>query len=179
MNTQENCVFTLLFFNEEIEKMKRQNLDSMVEDRIRYTVKYANENSPFYRMWFRKNGINPRDIRTHKDLLKLPIVTGKTIRENQPPMSEDFQFKTIDWSEVFTIHETSGTSGSPKTFFLAIDNISSFSSCTTMWAIKCSLRHQSPTVLTRQHHNFFYKNFFRLWFSWLIDLFFQFNILED
>ncbi len=69
-------------------------------------------------MWFRKNRINPKEIRTHTDLLNLPIVNGKTIRKNQPPMSQDFQFKSIDWSEVFTIHETSGTSGSPKTFFL-------------------------------------------------------------
>ena len=107
-----------MFFNEEIETMKRENLDSMVEDRIRYTVRYANENSPFYRMWFRKNGVKPREIRTHTDLLNLPIVTSKTILENQPPMSQDFQFKSINWSEVFTIHETSGTSGSPKTFFL-------------------------------------------------------------
>ena len=98
--------------------MNREKLDSIVEDRIIYTVNYANENSPFYRMWFRKNRINPKEIRTHTDLLNLPIVNGKTIRKNQPPMSQDFQFKSIDWSEVFTIHETSGTSGSPKTFFL-------------------------------------------------------------
>jgi len=108
-----------LFFNEEIETMNREKLDSIVEDRILYTVNYANENSPFYRMWFRKNRINPKEIRTHTDLLNLPIVNGKTIRKNQPPISQDFQFKSIDWSEVFTIHETSGTSGSPKTFFLA------------------------------------------------------------
>ena len=107
-----------MFFNEEIETMNREKLDSIVEDRILYTVNYANENSPFYRMWFRKNRINPKEIRTHTDLLNLPIVNGKTIRKNQPPMSQDFQFKSIDWSEVFTIHETSGTSGSPKTFFL-------------------------------------------------------------
>ena len=107
-----------MFFNEEIETMNREKLDSIVEDRILYTVNYANENSPFYRTWFRKNRINPKEIRTHTDLLNLPIVNGKTIRKNQPPMSQDFQFKSIDWSEVFTIHETSGTSGSPKTFFL-------------------------------------------------------------
>ncbi len=111
-----------MFFNEEIETMKRENLDSLVEDRIRYTVQYANENSPFFRMWFRKNKVNPKEIRTHADLLSLPIVNGTTIRENQPPLSEDFQFKSVNWNKVFTIHETSGTSGSPKTFFLTWDD---------------------------------------------------------
>jgi coenzyme F390 synthetase len=107
-----------LFLNEEIEIMDRQNLDSIVEDRIRYTVNYANENSAFYRKWFRKSGVNPKQIRTHSDLLNLPIVNSNIIRENQPPISQDFQFRNIDWSEGFTIHETSGTSGTPKTFFL-------------------------------------------------------------
>ena len=107
-----------MFFNKKIETMKRENLDVLVEDRIRYTIKYANENSSFYRTWFRKHKVNPNEIRTHADLLNLPIVSGKTIRENQPPLSQDFQFRSVDWNQVFTIHETSGTSGSPKAFFL-------------------------------------------------------------
>jgi len=107
-----------MFFNKKIETMKRENLEVLIEDRIRYTIKYANENSLFYRKWFRKHKVNPNGIRTHTDLLNLPIVSGKTIRENQPPLSEDFLFRSVDWNQVFTINETSGTSGSPKTFFL-------------------------------------------------------------
>lgn len=107
-----------MFFNIEIETMERKNLDALIEDRIRYTVKYANQNSQFYRKWFRKNNINPNEIKTHDDLINLPIISGNTIRKNQPPESEDFLFRSVDWDQVFTIHETSGTSGSPKTFFL-------------------------------------------------------------
>jgi len=107
-----------MFFNKKVETMKRENLEVLVEDRIRYTIKYANENSSFYRTWFRKHKVNPNEIRTHTDLLKLPIVSGKTIRENQPPLSQDFHFRSVDWNQVFTIHETSGTSGYPKAFFL-------------------------------------------------------------
>jgi coenzyme F390 synthetase len=106
-----------MFFNKTIETMKRKELDALVENRIRYTIKYANENSPFYKKWFRKHNITPNQIKTHDDLLNLPIISGRTIRKNQPPESQDFQFKSIDWNKVFTIHETSGTSGSPKTLF--------------------------------------------------------------
>ena len=105
-------------FFKKIETMKRDKLEVLVEDRIRYTIKYANENSFFYRTWFRKHKVNPNEIRNHADLLNLPIVSGKTIRQNQPPHSEDFHFRSVDWNQVFTIHETSGTSGSPKAFFL-------------------------------------------------------------
>ena len=107
-----------MFFNEKIETMSRGDLDSLIEERIRYTVKYASENSPFYKKWFKEQGINPSDVRTHEDLRELPIISGKTIREQQPPETADFQFRSVDWREVFTLHETSGTSGTPKAFFL-------------------------------------------------------------
>ena len=108
----------MTYFREEIETMPRNELDALVDERIRYTVSYAAENSLFYRKWFKENHINPSDIREHDDLRELPIISGKTIREYQPPETEDFGFKCIDWDEVFTIHETSGTSGTPKSFFL-------------------------------------------------------------
>ena len=107
-----------LFFNEAIETMARGELDALVEERIQYTVTYANEHSPFYQKWFREHGINAAEIRTHEDLLELPIISGQTIREHQPPETPDFEFKSVEWPEVFTLHETSGTSGTPKAFFL-------------------------------------------------------------
>ncbi len=111
-----------MFFDERIETMSRGGLDALIEERIRYTVKYASENSPFYKKWFKEQGINHSDVRTHEDLRELPIISGKTIREHQPPESTDFQFRSVDWREGFTLHETSGTSGTPKAFFLTWEN---------------------------------------------------------
>ena len=106
------------YFNPEIETMDRGELNALIEERVRYTVKYAAENSPFYRKWFEKQGIGPTEIKTHEDLLDLPIISGKTIRENQPPEMREFMFRSVGWEDVFTVHETSGTSGTPKSFFL-------------------------------------------------------------
>ncbi len=40
--------------------MDRGELDALVEERVRYTVRYAAENSPpFYRKWFEKHGGKP------------------------------------------------------------------------------------------------------------------------
>jgi len=110
------------YFNQEIETMERKDLDALVEERIRYTVGYAYENSPFYRKWMDGNQIKVSDIKSHEDLRELPIISGKTIREKQPPECPDFEFKCIDWDKVFTVHETSGTSGAPKSFFLTWDD---------------------------------------------------------
>ncbi|MBE2899906.1 coenzyme F390 synthetase [Methanothermobacter thermautotrophicus] len=106
------------YFNPEIETMERGELDALVEERIRYTVNYAYENSPFYSKWFRENNIKPSDIRSHEDLRDLPIISGETVRKNQPPEKERFEFKCAPWEDIYTIHETSGTSGRPKSFFL-------------------------------------------------------------
>ncbi|MEZ5335918.1 MAG: hypothetical protein R2741_12130 [Methanolobus sp.] len=38
--------------------MDRSELDALVDERIRYTVKYAAENSLFYKKWFRENNVS-------------------------------------------------------------------------------------------------------------------------
>jgi coenzyme F390 synthetase len=106
------------YFNAPVETMERDALDELIDERIRYTVKYAAEHSVFYRKWFESGHIEPASIREHADLLKLPIISGRAIRENQPPVTPEFNFKSADWKDIFTVHETSGTSGTPKSFFL-------------------------------------------------------------
>ncbi|MDI9633808.1 MAG: coenzyme F390 synthetase [Methanolinea sp.] len=106
------------FFDPAIETMSRGDLDALIDERVRYTVSYAWEHSPFYRRWFEEHSVAPGEIREHEDLLALPLVSGKTIRENQPPATPEFSFRSVPWEEIFTVHETSGTSGTPKSFFL-------------------------------------------------------------
>lgn len=109
-------------FSPAIETMGRSDLDALIDERVRYTVQYAAEHSPFYRHWFRENRIEPKEIRVHEDLLGLPLVSGKTIRKHQPPVTPEFEFLSTNWSDVFSIQETSGTSGTPKGFFLTWDD---------------------------------------------------------
>lgn len=110
------------FFREEVERLPREDLNNLIDERVRYTIRYAAEHSPFYRTWFRQHRIDPGSVRTHEDLVHLPVISGKTIRENQPPVANEFRFRSVEWDEVFTIHETSGTSGTPKSFFLTWDD---------------------------------------------------------
>jgi coenzyme F390 synthetase len=106
------------YFREKIETMPRDDLDAVIDERVRYTIQYANDHSPFYRKWFREHAIDISRIREHEDLLDLPIISGSTIRNNQPPITDSFQFLSANMDEIYTIHETSGTSGNPKSFFL-------------------------------------------------------------
>ena len=105
------------YYNKAVETLGRNDLDALIDERVSYTISYAAEHSPFYRDWFRAHKIDPQDIQTHEDLLTLPIISGKTVRENQPPQTPEFRFLSAPMGDIFTIHETSGTSGVPKSFF--------------------------------------------------------------
>jgi phenylacetate-coenzyme A ligase PaaK-like adenylate-forming protein len=62
------------YFSRDIETLERSDLDALIDERVRYTVQYAAEHSPFYRHWFRENRIEPDAIRVHEDLLELPLI---------------------------------------------------------------------------------------------------------
>lgn len=107
-----------LYYNEKIETMDRGDLDSLIDEKVKYTIKYAYENSKFYKKWFDKNNIEINFIKTHEDLRELPLISGSTIKKNQPPSTNAFNFKSADNKSIVSIHETSGTTGTPKSFFL-------------------------------------------------------------
>jgi coenzyme F390 synthetase len=106
------------YYNPAVETLPRGDLDALIDERIRTTVRYAAEHSPFYRRWFERHKIRPEAIRDHEGLRDLPIISGATIRRYQPPQTEEYCFKSVPWDAVFTVNETSGTSGVPKAFFL-------------------------------------------------------------
>ncbi len=101
---------TMPYFNKAIETMDRGSLDALIDDRTRYTVKYAADHSPFYRKWLDSNGIKPGDIREHTDPIKLPIISGREIRKNEPPRTPEFNIKSAGWKDIFTVHESSRSS---------------------------------------------------------------------
>jgi len=80
------------FFNKYVETLSRDDLNALIDEQVRYTISYANENSPFYRNWFRDHQIEAKKVHTHEDLLNLPIISGSDIRANQPLEKDEFLF---------------------------------------------------------------------------------------
>ena len=61
------------FYNEALEKMPRRELLELRDKRLRWTVRHAYENNPFYRKKLDEAGVRPDDVKTAADLVKLPL----------------------------------------------------------------------------------------------------------
>ena len=76
---------------------------------LKWTVNHAYRGSPFYRKRLEDAGVKPKDIRTLKDLQKLPFTTSKDLQEGYP-----FPLLSVPFEKVVRIHASSGTTGKRK-----------------------------------------------------------------
>ena len=81
--------------------------ESQLNNFLQLLERVANS-SPFYKNKFEREGINYRDIRTYKDIQKLPFTTKEELLEAYP-----LGLMAVDESEVVRIHSSSGTTGKP------------------------------------------------------------------
>lgn len=85
--------------------MSRSEIEALQLKRLKTTLARA-AHSPFYRELFRKNSINPEDIRSTEDLTYLPFT-----RKNDLRLSYPRGFLAVKEDEVVRMHASSGTTG--------------------------------------------------------------------
>src|SRR5260370_9060458 len=66
------------------ERMSVDELRALQLDRLRWTLRYAYANVPFYRKKFDAAGVSPQDCRSLEDLASFPVTTKDDLRENYP-----------------------------------------------------------------------------------------------
>ncbi len=89
-------------------KTKRELADLQLKG-LKWTVNHAYRGSPFYRKRLEEAGVKPKDIRTLKDLQKLPFTTSNDLQEGYP-----FPLLSVPFEKVVRIHASSGTTGKRK-----------------------------------------------------------------
>ncbi len=98
-------------FLKESEKWPREKLEKFQWERLKETLQYAYDHSPYYRRKWNEAGIRPDDIRTPEDLKKIPVITKQElIRHNQDIHSDEHFPKKF-----FSV--TSGTTGESLSFW--------------------------------------------------------------
>ena len=98
------------FFDEKIEKMERKKLDELKLKRLKKTIHYAYENSPFYRKKFDDAGVKPDDIKSLDDVKKIPFTTKDELRNHMP-----YGMLAVPIEKCIELHASSGTTGVPIT----------------------------------------------------------------
>jgi phenylacetate-CoA ligase len=93
-------------WNREVETMPRPELEKLQAERLRKTVERVYHNVPFYRRKFDEAGLRPEDIKSVKDLQRLPFTTKQDLRDNYP-----FGLFAVPQDEVVRVHASSGTTG--------------------------------------------------------------------
>jgi phenylacetate-CoA ligase len=76
---------------------------------LKWTVNHAYRGSAFYRKRLEEAGVKPKDIRSPKDIQKLPLTTSKDLQEGYP-----FPLLSVPFEKVVRIHASSGTTGKRK-----------------------------------------------------------------
>jgi len=98
-------------FNPKIEKMPNTKINELQLKQLKKIVHLVYENVPFYNKKFKELKIKPDDIKTLKDVSKLPITTKEDLRTNAP-----FGLLATSLDNCIELHASSGTTGIPVTF---------------------------------------------------------------
>jgi phenylacetate-CoA ligase len=90
------------------ERMSADELRALQLDRLRWTLRHAYANVPFYRKKFDAAGVSPDDCRSLEDLAAFPVTTKDDLRANYPT-----GMFAVPVAELRRIHASSGTTGQP------------------------------------------------------------------
>lgn len=97
-----------MIWNKEAECMSQAQKEKLQLERLQKVVKRAYENVPYYKKRFDEVGVKPEDIKTLKDIEKLPFTTKTDLRDAYP-----FGMFAVPDEEIVEVHTTSGTTGKP------------------------------------------------------------------
>lgn len=97
-----------MIHNPEMECMSREDMTKLQNERLAATVKRCYEKVPFYKRKMDERGIKPEDIKSIKDITKLPFTTKYDLRDEYP-----FGLQAVPMDKIRRIHASSGTTGKP------------------------------------------------------------------
>ncbi|HGG64408.1 MAG TPA: phenylacetate--CoA ligase [Rhodobacteraceae bacterium] len=93
---------------EPIEIASRDEIAALQLERMKWSLRHAYDNVPFYRKSFDDAGVHPDDLKTLSDLAKFPFTLKQDLRDNYP-----FGMFAVPREQINRLHASSGTTGQP------------------------------------------------------------------
>ena len=106
------------------ETLSRKEIEEIQLLRLKETVNRVYEKVLPYREKMIKAGVKPEDIKTLKDLSKLPFVNKQDLRDNYP-----FGLFAVPKNELIRIHASSGTTGKPTVVGYTKNDLKMWTDC--------------------------------------------------
>ncbi len=91
-----------------IEIASRDQIAALQLSRMKWSLRHAYDNVPFYKTQFDAAGIHPDDLQTLADLARFPFTVKQDLRNNYP-----FGMFAVPENRIARIHASSGTTGQP------------------------------------------------------------------
>lgn len=98
----------MAIWNKTKECMSADERAALQGRRLHKVVDYVYHNTPFYREKMQALGLEPNDINTVEDIVKLPFTTKQDLRDNYP-----YGLQAAPKSEIVRVHASTGTTGKP------------------------------------------------------------------
>ena len=90
------------------EKLNRKDMEDLQLERLRNALTRVHDHVPFYHDRMAQQGIRPEQIKSLKDLAKVPFTVKADLREHYP-----FGLFAAPLKDIVRFHSSSGTTGKP------------------------------------------------------------------
>ncbi|PNU18749.1 phenylacetate--CoA ligase [Geothermobacter hydrogeniphilus] len=97
-----------MIWNDDFETLPREAIEALQLKRLQQTVARVQATVPFYRQHFARAGVSADQIRSLKDLQRLPFTLKQDLRNNYP-----YGLFAVPLEQIVRIHASSGTTGKP------------------------------------------------------------------
>lgn len=111
-------------FDRKIETMDRGELKALQLARLQNIVEYAYNRVPFYKKKLDEAKVKPEDIKTLKDIQRIPFTTKTDLRDSYP-----YGLLAVSLDDIARIHASSGTSGKPTVVAYTKKDLDMWSDC--------------------------------------------------
>ncbi|MEK7354032.1 MAG: phenylacetate--CoA ligase family protein [Chloroflexota bacterium] len=102
------------YWNPILETLPREKMEQLQLKKFREIFKWAYERSKFYHQFYSAAGIEPADIKTIKDLARVPKLEKSMMRAIQGKEPYPYgDILSMPLEQVTEYHQTSGTTGQP------------------------------------------------------------------
>ena len=134
------------YWNKELETLPREQLEAKQLEDLKEIVKFAYENSPYYKRSFDEAGVKPEDIKTLKDIQKFPYINKKTQRDTQGVGSFLGELAAVPEEDVVFVSTSSGSTGIPTMSPFTKQDFDEFQDTESRWFYQIGMRKNDRYV---------------------------------